>query len=213
MPIIAIASLAKAAAKRVADACGLPLLHEEVVARLAERMALPGSRVERLLEGSAGLIERLCSDRASLSIHCADAVLCFALQGKTGVMPAWGVSRLLRDAPHVGCIDAAGMGLAHCIERAAVLLKSGAFAETRESRRRLEDIALAWRVRAALRVAAPTRGLRVAVSAEHGRVRLEGIVLSAEQRAAAAGVAAGVAGVRRLEDLLRAADALRPRFT
>src|SRR5688572_5186659 len=135
MPIVAVASLAKDAAARVADACGLPLLYDEIVGRLAERMALPGDRVERLLGGRAGLIERLVTDRASLSIHCADAVLCFALQGKAGVMPAWGVSRLLRGAPHVACVDAGGISLAQCIEQAGALLRSGALVETRESRR------------------------------------------------------------------------------
>jgi len=212
MPVIAVISLGEEAAGRLARACGLPLLYRETVERLAGRVGTPARRIARLLDGSAGLLERLTADRTSLSICCADEILSCAAKGRAAVMPAWGVSRLLSGAPQVACIGA-GESPARCMDTALALMRSGSFAQTDASQRRLEDLALVWRVRAALRLSAPTRGLRIAVGAERGRITLEGIVDSGAQRSDAGEVAAGVAGVRSLDNLLRAADGLRPRFT
>ncbi|HLS86961.1 MAG TPA: cytidylate kinase-like family protein [Burkholderiales bacterium] len=98
-----------------------------------------------------------------------------------------------------------------CVDEVLRLVRSESFAETEASRRRLEDLALAWRVRAALRRSPRTRGLRVSVSAAEGRVRLAGLLDTAEERAAVNEVAAE-AGARDIEDALRTADAVRARF-
>ena len=52
----------------------------------------------------------------------------------------------------------------------------------------------------------------MSVEADNGRLLLEGVVDSAEERVAACEVAGAVPGVRELDDRLRSADALRPRF-
>jgi hypothetical protein len=196
MPVIAIAPLERSAAAAFAAAWGLPLVYDEVVERLAGRLGLRRDRVERLLDGSAGLLERLTVDRVSLSLLSAEEIVARAARGAAAVMPAWGAFRLLRGVPEVVC-----------------LRRRDAFAQPPASRQHLADLALALRVRAALRLSAPTRGLCIAVSAESGHVRLEGIVPSGAQRGDAGEVAAGVAGVRGLENLLRLIDSLRPRFT
>ncbi len=99
-----------------------------------------------------------------------------------------------------------------CVERVKGLVGSPEFAETDQSRQKLSDLALAWQVRASLRLSPRTRTLRVSATADRGRVTLSGVVDSAEERKDACEVAAAVAGVRELEDHLRSPDSVRPRF-
>jgi len=99
-----------------------------------------------------------------------------------------------------------------CVARIKGLVNSPEFAETEQSRQKLADLSLAWQVRAALRLSARTRHLRITVSGDRGRVTLSGVVDSAEERSDACEVAAAVAGVRELEDKLRSPDSVRPRF-
>jgi cytidylate kinase len=98
-----------------------------------------------------------------------------------------------------------------CVDRVLGLVHSKEFAESEESRRKLQDLALAWRVKAALRINPKTRGLRVSVTAKDGRIALAGMLDTAEERAAVSEVAAQ-AGARDIDDGLRSADAVRPRF-
>ena len=99
-----------------------------------------------------------------------------------------------------------------CIDAILKLVQSADFAETDASRQRLRDLALAWRVRARLRSSQKTRGLRVAVTASQGCVTLAGLLDRLEQRAAVNEIAGGAEGVHGIDDQLRTADAVRPRF-
>ena len=196
---------------------------------------MPKDRVERLLSGRAGPLERLSADTTSLAILAAAEIFDFATQGRGAVISGCCASRLLRGVAHAVRVricspmgartqltdpperyDAAFNGerlsVGECVDAVMGLVNCAAFLETAESRRRLEDFALAWRMRAALRTSSRTRGLHVAVSAESGRVTLAGIVRDAEQRAAVSEVAAALAGLRELHDQIRALDGLRPRF-
>ena len=56
------------------------------------------------------------------------------------------------------------------------MVKSPAFAETEQSHQQLQDLALAARVRAALRMSPLTRDIRISISASAGRVTLAGEV-------------------------------------
>jgi cytidylate kinase len=98
-----------------------------------------------------------------------------------------------------------------CVDEVVKLVKSPTFSETEESRRRLKDLALAWHIKAALRLSPRTRGLRVSVTARDGRETLAGLLDKAEERTAANEVAAE-AGAKDIDDQLRSADAVRPRF-
>jgi cytidylate kinase len=98
-----------------------------------------------------------------------------------------------------------------CVDEVVRLVKSPGFEETGESRKRLEDLALAWHIKAALRLSPRTRALRIQVTARNSRVTLAGLLDKAEERTAANEVAAE-AGAKDIDDQLRTADAVRPRF-
>ena len=274
MPIVAITremgSLGKDVAAGLGEALGLPVIYHEVIEHLADRLRLRKSHVIRLLDGKAGLLERLSADKTSLSIFSADEILGLALQGKGAVIRGWGATQLLREVPHAVCVrvcspfevrkqrmlqrlntsdaDKVGeeirindeahaaimrrhfdvhwsdsehydvslntqrVGVAECVDEVLALVRSAEFAETEQSRQRLADLALAAGVRAALRTTEATRDLRVSVSCAAGRATLAGVVENAEQRAACTQVSAAVAGVKDIDDRLRAADEVRPRF-
>src|SRR3954468_6984168 len=104
MPIIAITremgSLGKDVAAALGDELGLPVIYHEVIDHLADRMRVRKSHVIRLLDGSAGLLERLTADETSLSIFTADEIYAIANKGGA-VIRGWGATHLLRDVPHV----------------------------------------------------------------------------------------------------------------
>ncbi len=236
MPIIAITREMGSLGKDVADGLGgeldLPIFYHEVVEPLADRMRVRKSHVIRLLDGSAGLLERLTADKTSLAIFSADEIFELAMRGEGAVVRGWGATHLLRDVPHAICVrvcapvalrkrrmmerlstddDAAvsveihcndeahtaimrrnfglqwtdpenydvvfnteRVSVGECVDEVVRLARSNAFAETAQSRRQLEDLALAARVRAALRLSPLTRDARVAVSASEGQVTLAG---------------------------------------
>lgn len=98
-----------------------------------------------------------------------------------------------------------------CADEVLRLVRSESFTETERSRQRLRDLALAWRVKAALRLSPRTRSLRITVTADGGRVTLAGLLDTAEEREVVNAVAAQ-AGATSIDDKLRTADAVRPRF-
>ena len=103
MPLIAITremgSLGKDVAAGLGDELGLPVIYHEVIDHLADRMRVRKSHVIRLLDGSAGLLERLTADETSLSIFTADEIYAIAMRGGA-VIRGWGATHLLRDVPH-----------------------------------------------------------------------------------------------------------------
>jgi cytidylate kinase len=232
-------------------------------------MRVRKSHVVRLLDGSAGLLERLSADKTSLSIFSADEIVNLAMQGRGAVIRGWGATHLLRDVPHAVCVRVCApfelrkrrmmerlgsadqariaeeilkndeahtaimkrnfsvqwteaehydlvlnterVSVRECVDQVIRLVRSPEFAETEQSRARLRDLALAASIRAALRVSARTRDVRITVDAADGRVLLTGLLDTSEQRMAVSEVAAG-AGARYIDDQLRTADAIRPRF-
>ena len=108
MPIIAITremgSLGKDVAQGVSEAFGIPLIYHEIIDHLADRMRLRKSHVMRLLDGSAGILERMTADKTSLSIYAAEEIVSLALQDRGAVIRGWGAAQLLREVPHVVCV-------------------------------------------------------------------------------------------------------------
>jgi hypothetical protein len=90
-----------------------------------------------------------------------------------------------------------------CVEQVVALAKSAAFQETPESRRRLENLALQSRVRAALRAEERTAGIDVTVDADNGRIKLRGIVVNDREKGFCREVVERVAGVTGVDDQLR----------
>ena len=118
-----------------------------------------------------------------------------------------------RDAEHYDVVlNTERVSVGECVEGVLELVNSEEFAETDASRQRLQDLALAWRVKAALRLSPKTRDLHVTVTAQRGRVTLAGMLETSEERTEVNEVAA-LAGATEIDDTLRTADAIRARFS
>lgn len=108
MPVITITremgTLGKDVAAGLSDVLGVPVIYNEIVDHLADRLRVRKSHVIRLLDGRAGLLERLAADKTSLFVHSADEVLGMVLQDGGAVIRGWGASHLLRAVPHVVCV-------------------------------------------------------------------------------------------------------------
>ncbi|MEW6689575.1 MAG: cytidylate kinase-like family protein [Pseudomonadota bacterium] len=105
MPIVAITremgSLGKDVATGLGEALGLPVIYHEVIDHLADRMRLRRSHVINLLDGKAGLLQRITADQTSLFIHSADEIIAKAMEGRGAIIRGWGATHLLRDVAHV----------------------------------------------------------------------------------------------------------------
>lgn len=262
MTIVAITremgSLGKDVAQGVGDALGVPVVYHEIIDHLADRMRVRKSHVTRLLDGSAGLLERMTADKTSLSIYAAEEIATVALRDGGAVIRGWGATHLLRTVPHVVCVrvcapfevrqqrmmqrlatadaekvaaeirdndEAHGaivrrhfsvdfgdaeqydlvlntqrMSVAECVEQVLRVARSPAFAETPASRQQLEDLALAWQVRAALRHSPRTRTMRVSVKSFRACVSFQCAGYSAEDLDAMREVVAAVPGVRSIDE-------------
>ncbi|HUQ75131.1 MAG TPA: cytidylate kinase-like family protein [Burkholderiales bacterium] len=272
MPIIAITremgSLGKDVASALGEELGLPVIYHEVIDHLADRMRVRKSHVIRLLDGSAGLLERLTADETSLSIFTADEIYAIAAKGGA-IIRGWGATHLLRDVPHalsvrvcapfelrkrrmmerlnsedeqrVGeeirindeahsaivrrhfglqwtesehydiVLNTKRVSVGECVSEVMTLARSPQFGETQGSRQKLDDLALAARVRAALRRAPETREAVVQVSSDIGRITLSG-ASSTDEMLAFVEVASAVPGVRDVAYRTHPGEEVRPRF-
>ena len=273
MPIIAITremgSLGKDVARGLGEALGLPVIYHEVIDNLADKMRLRKSHVIRLLDGHAGLFERLTADKTSLALFTADEIYGVAAQGRGAVIRGWGATHLLREVPHAVSIrvcapfelrkrrmmerlssesadqvadeirmndEAHGaivrrhfdlnwsdsehydlvlntkrVTVDECVSEILALVRSPQFVETEQAHQRLQDMALAARVRAALRRVPETREAHVQVTAQDGRVTLSGAT-STDEMLAFVEVASAVEGVRDVAYSTEPGEEIRPRF-
>jgi len=108
MPVVAITremgSLGNEVAQGLGDALALPVVYHEVIDHLADRMRVRRSHVIRLLDGHAGLLERLTADKVGLFLNTADEVIALAQKDNGAIIRGWGATHLLRDVPHVVCV-------------------------------------------------------------------------------------------------------------
>ncbi len=107
MPVIALTqgmgSLAQDVAEQLARELNVATLQHEVGERVADRLQVSKSLINRLREGKAGPIERLKTDSDSLAVYTAEEVLQAAARGNV-VLRGWGATLLLRPVPHVVCV-------------------------------------------------------------------------------------------------------------
>jgi cytidylate kinase len=107
MPVIALTqgmgSLAQDIAEQLAQELGLDTLQHEVADRVADKMHVSRSLINRLRAGKAGSIERLRADRESIAVYTAEEVLETAARGNV-VVRGWGGTLLLRPVSHVPCV-------------------------------------------------------------------------------------------------------------
>jgi cytidylate kinase len=99
-----------------------------------------------------------------------------------------------------------------CVEEAECMMRKKRFQETAESIRLVENLALEWSVRAALRRDARTTGTSVAIKADAGRLTLAGMVDTQGEANAAAEIAAAVEGVKDLDNQLKPANSAASRY-
>ncbi len=108
MPLIAITremgSLGIEVAEQVAAELKLPLIHHEIIEHLADKMRVRKSHVQRLLDGKAGILEKLTADKTSMSIYTAAETMDLAAREGGCVLRGWGASQLLRAVPHAVCV-------------------------------------------------------------------------------------------------------------
>jgi cytidylate kinase len=95
-----------------------------------------------------------------------------------------------------------------CIDEVECIMRKKRFQETPESMRLMDNMAVEWAVRSALRRDPRTSGMTIAVAAASGRVTLSGVVDAYREARAAAEVAATAEGVREVDDQLVPADPL-----
>jgi cytidylate kinase len=107
MPVIALTqgmgSLAQDIAEQLAAELQISTLQHEVAERVAEKMHVSRSLINRLRGGKAGTIERLRTDRQAMALYSAEEVLEAAAGGNV-VIRGWGATQLLRPVPHIPCI-------------------------------------------------------------------------------------------------------------
>jgi cytidylate kinase len=96
-------SLAQDVAEGLAEELGLRTVQHELAERVADRMHVSKSLINRLRSGKSGLIEGLRADKHSMALYTAQEVLEAAVQGNV-VIRGWGATQLLRPVPHVPCI-------------------------------------------------------------------------------------------------------------
>lgn len=96
-------SLAQDIAEQLADDLKLDTLQHEVAERVAEKMHVSKSLINRLRGGKAGALEKLRTDKHALAIYTAAEVLDAAARGNV-VIRGWGATQLLRAVPHIPCI-------------------------------------------------------------------------------------------------------------
>jgi osmotically-inducible protein OsmY len=99
-----------------------------------------------------------------------------------------------------------------CVEELDGFMKLPRFQETPESVRMAGNMALTWAVRSALRREAATAGVAITVDAEGDLVKLTGVVDDKAQADAAVKVAAGVEGVKSVDNQLRAVKSMASRY-
>ena len=107
MPVIALTqgmgSLAQDIAEQLAQELQIGTLQHEIGERVASKMHVSRSLINRLRQGKAGALERLTADRESMALYSAEEVLEAAARGNV-VLRGWGATCLLRPVPHVPCI-------------------------------------------------------------------------------------------------------------
>ncbi|HEY4998116.1 MAG TPA: cytidylate kinase family protein [Usitatibacter sp.] len=91
-----------------------------------------------------------------------------------------------------------------CVDEVELAMTHGRFQETKESLRLVDNLALSWSVRAALRRDERTKNTDISVECDAGSARLLGVVATPDEARAAEEVAAIVAGVKSVSNQVQA---------
>ncbi len=107
MPVIAMTMEAGTrgsdVAAGVAQALGIASVGHELAERVADKMNVKKSLLQRLREGKASVLERMSTSKAEIAVFTAEEVYDLALKGDVTIR-GWGSTLLLRPVPHVPCV-------------------------------------------------------------------------------------------------------------
>lgn len=271
MPLVVMSremgSLGRDVAIALAQAAGKQVVYHELIDSRANRGRVRKTHVERFLDGSSGLWERLTAEATGRAMYTAEQTFDLLKDGRTAVLRGWGAVHLLKDLSHVVRVricaplelrvsrmmerlgsdnheavlgeiqlaDEAGAAIARrnfkrgwrdaeeydlvlntercsvdeCVDELEWLLKRERYQETEASRAQVDDLALAWAVRSALRRDSRTASSALTVDCSRAAVTLRGVVEDRVQAKVAAEIAAGVAGVRDVVNQVRGTSGLQ----
>ena len=144
------------------------------------------------------LMERLDTDEefAREEIRRSDTAHVANMQHQFGV--TWG-DPLLYDI----VLNTERVSIASCIEQVKLLAKRQEFQETAASRVQLEILTLEYHIRSALQSNPATAEVEITINVDDGKIVLQGIVLSEEEKRATGETTAKVAGVKKVENKLK----------
>lgn len=135
-------------------------------------------------------------DMAAEEIRHSDAAHRANMQHQFGV--GWG-----EPMQYDITLNTERLSVATCVEMIKELLKRPEFKETPESRAKLTNLTLEYHARAALRASPKTADVKVSISADSGKVTMEGIAASSEERHAIAEIVKHVPGVKHVNNKLK----------
>src|SRR3989344_3001506 len=135
-------------------------------------------------------------DMVAQEIRHSDAAHRANMQHQFGV--AWGQPMQYDLTPNTERLS-----VETCVEMIKQLLKRPEFEETPESRAKLANLTLEYHVRAALRASPKTADVKILISADSGKLTLEGIAAGADEKHAIAEVVSHVAGVKGVSNKLK----------
>ncbi|GAB4510966.1 MAG: hypothetical protein Tsb0026_13510 [Sulfuricaulis sp.] len=135
-------------------------------------------------------------DMVAEEIRHSDAAHRANMQHQFGV--AWG-----EPMQYDLTLNTERLSVATCVEQIKQLLKRPEFEETPESRAKLANLTLEYHARAALRASPRTADVKVAITADGGKVTLEGIAASTDEQQAIAEVVSQVVGVKGVSNKLK----------
>jgi cytidylate kinase len=134
-------------------------------------------------------------DAAEQELRRSDAAHAQRMNAQFGV--TWG-DPLLYDL----VLNTERLSVDTCADQVLQLARRPEFQETAQSRATLSGLALAARVRAALKANEATSNVDVQIDSREGRVVLSGIVVNEQEKSEAERVASTVAGVGKVENKL-----------
>lgn len=91
-------------AAALARALGIDSVNHDLAERVADKMQVKKSLLQRLREGKASMLERLAApSQAGIAVFTAEEVYALALKGNL-VIRGWGSTLLLRPVAHIPCV-------------------------------------------------------------------------------------------------------------
>ncbi|HSG65772.1 MAG TPA: cytidylate kinase family protein, partial [Gammaproteobacteria bacterium] len=104
MPVIAmtmeVGTRGSEVAAGLAKALDIDSVGHEIVDRVADKMHVKKSLLQRLREGKASMLERLSTSQTEIAVYTAEEVLAIAQKGDV-LIRGWGSTLLLRPVPHI----------------------------------------------------------------------------------------------------------------